>query len=303
MFARIVIDMKNDHIDDYYDYLIPENLMDFVKVGTRVLVSFGFQDLLGYVIELTDESKYASNIKPSVTLGTGVISGNSTFAYIDFEDENTGNELIDVRLNNAYRKSKKIYQVTANSCSYNKAEANLSLAVQENRDSKQASALACLVNEGTVATVAGETISDKAVDARKQLRKEHAKPDVVFASVDAFAEMLKEAGSKYTPSTNDRIITTGQVGHYLGMTWFEVDALEGVAKYFGFDSDETAKEVNLDDVDLIVYDHTALKVADNLNMMRLKDSERFTGVLAQNEINSGFRVSNAKKVAVVKKSA
>ena len=76
MFARIVIDMKNDHIDDYYDYLIPENLMDFVKVGTRVLVSFGFQDLLGYVIELTDESKYASNIKPIK-------------AVLDFEQELT----------------------------------------------------------------------------------------------------------------------------------------------------------------------------------------------------------------------
>lgn len=221
----------------------------------------------------------------------------------DFEDENTGNALIDVRLNNAYRKSKKIYQVTANSCSYNKAEANLSLAVQENKDSKQASALACLVNEGTVVEAEGTTVSDKAINARKQLRKEHAKPDIVFASVDAFADMLKEAGAKYTPSTNDRIITTGQVGNYLGMTWFEVDGFEGVAKYFGFDSDKTAKEVNLADVDLVVYDHTTLKIADNLNMMRLKDSERFTGVLAQNEINSGFRVANAKKVAVIKKTA
>ncbi len=63
MFARIVIDMKNDHIDDYYDYLIPDTLQEFVKIGTRVLVSFGFQDLLGYVIELTDESKYEKNIK------------------------------------------------------------------------------------------------------------------------------------------------------------------------------------------------------------------------------------------------
>ena len=26
MFARIVVDMKNDHIDECYDYLIPDNL-------------------------------------------------------------------------------------------------------------------------------------------------------------------------------------------------------------------------------------------------------------------------------------
>ena len=76
MFAKIVIDMKNDHIDDYYDYIIPENLSEFVKVGTRVLVSFGFQDLLGYVIEISDQSKYENNIKPIK-------------AVLDFEQELT----------------------------------------------------------------------------------------------------------------------------------------------------------------------------------------------------------------------
>lgn len=76
MFAKIVIDMKNDHMDDYYDYIIPENLSEFVKVGTRVLVSFGFQDLLGYVIEISDQSKYENNIKPIK-------------AVLDFEQELT----------------------------------------------------------------------------------------------------------------------------------------------------------------------------------------------------------------------
>ena len=39
--------------------------------------------------QIINGSDYASNIKPSVTSGTGVISGNSTFAYIELEDENT----------------------------------------------------------------------------------------------------------------------------------------------------------------------------------------------------------------------
>lgn len=76
MFARVVIDMKNEHINDYYDYLIPNNLEEFVKIGTRVLVSFGFQDLLGYVIELSESSKYENNIK-------------SIKAVLDFEQELT----------------------------------------------------------------------------------------------------------------------------------------------------------------------------------------------------------------------
>lgn len=76
MFAKIVIDMKNEHINDYYDYLIPDSLEEFVKVGTRVLVSFGFQDLLGYVIEISDSSNYEKNIKPIK-------------AVLDFEQELT----------------------------------------------------------------------------------------------------------------------------------------------------------------------------------------------------------------------
>ena len=76
MYAKIVIDMKNEHIDDFYDYLIPDNLEEFVSVGTRVLVSFGFQDLLGYVIEITEASNYEKNIKPIK-------------AVLDFEQELT----------------------------------------------------------------------------------------------------------------------------------------------------------------------------------------------------------------------
>lgn len=281
---------NNDFVDEQYSSILEPNLFADTVIIPGITYDDNFEgDVKAGLVHFYKENT-SGRKDPEAPAG-------------DFTNEATGNTLIDVRLNNAYRKSKKIYQVTSNSCSYNKAEANLSLAVQENRDDKQASALACLVNEGAVATVEGTTVTDKAVEARKQLRKNHAKPDIVFASVDAFAEMLKEAGSKYTPSTNDRIITTGQVGHYLGMTWFEVDALEGTAKYFDYSGEEEAKEVNLADVDLVVYDHTTLKIADNLNMMRLKDSENFTGVLAQNEINCGFRVSNPKKVAIVKKSA
>ena len=64
MFAKVVVDMKNDHLDDCYDYSIPDNLSEFIKVGTRVLVSFGFQDILGYVIEISEESKYQGTSKP-----------------------------------------------------------------------------------------------------------------------------------------------------------------------------------------------------------------------------------------------
>lgn len=277
----------NDFVDEKYSSILEPNLFADTVIIPGITYDNNFEgEVNAGLVHFYKENK-GDRKDPEAPAG-------------DFSDEATGNQLIDVRLNNAYRKSKKIYQVTANSCSYSKAEANLSLAVQENKDSKQASALACLIKEGTAVTASAETMTGKAIAARKELRKKHAKPDIVFATVDAFAQMLEEAGTKYTPSTNDRIITTGQVGNYLGMLWFEVDAFEGSAKYY--DHAGTQQTVDLEGHDLVVYDHTALKIADNLTMMRLKDSERFTGVLAQNEINSGFRVSNADKVAVVGKS-
>lgn len=281
---------NNDFVDETYSPILEPNLFADTVLIPGITYDDAFEgDAKSGLVHFYKESK-SDRKAPGKSAG-------------DFEDEASGNTLIDVRLNNGYRKSKKIYQVTANSCSYAKAEANLSLAVQENRDDKQASGLACLVNEGTVVTPTATTAAAKAIEARKTLRKKHAKPDIVFASVDAFAEMLEEAGNKFIPTTNERIITTGQVGNYLGMTWFEVDGFEGKAEYYDHTGAEQPIEVNLDEVDLVVYDHTALKIADNLNMMRLKDSEKFTGVLAQNEINSGFRVSNSDKVAVIKKQA
>lgn len=275
----------SDFVDEKYSSILEPNLFADTVMIPGITYNPDFEgDVQAGLVHIYKENK-------------GALAAPETPAG-DFKDENTGNALIDLRLNNAYRKSKKIYQVTANSCSYSKAETNLSLAVAENRENRQASALACLIKEATEITSTKTKISERAIEARKMLRKKHAKPDVVFATVDAFAQMLEEAGDKYTPTTNDRIISTGQVGKYLGMTWFEVDALEGAAKYY--DHTGTLQTVDLAGHDLIVYDHTTLHLADNLNMMRLKDSEKFTGVLAQNEINSGFRVSNADKAVAVK---
>lgn len=80
MFAKIIVDMKNEAILTSYDYAIPTNLEPFVNVGTRVLVSFRFQDVLGYVIEINDSSEYKKDIKPIK-------------AVLDFEQELTSEQV------------------------------------------------------------------------------------------------------------------------------------------------------------------------------------------------------------------
>lgn len=63
MIAKVVVDLKTSNIDESFEYKIPEYLKSYVYVGSRVLVSFGMQDILGYVIEINDNSEFEGNLK------------------------------------------------------------------------------------------------------------------------------------------------------------------------------------------------------------------------------------------------
>lgn len=236
---------------------------------------------------------------------TKAAKGDPSTPAGDFTNENTSNSLIPITLNNAYRKSKKIYQVTANSVSYPLAETNLALAVNENREDRQFSAIGCLANESTksanTTALTAQTIKDQIIADRKTARKAFANPDIVLCSPDAYATILAAAGSQFTPIMNDRIAETANVGRWLGFIFVEANAIQGSVKYY--DDSNVLRTVNLDNVEYIMYDHRTFHVVDNLQAMRVIDSESFTGVLAQNEINTGFKVSNPAKVLVKTKGA
>ena len=63
VYAKVIVDIKNDFCNDGFDYVIPSNLQEFVGVGSRVLVPFGNQDLLAYVLSISDTSTYAKDVK------------------------------------------------------------------------------------------------------------------------------------------------------------------------------------------------------------------------------------------------
>lgn len=277
------------------------------------------------------DEKYSSIVEPNLyantTMQPGVtyndkhqVDANSGKIYIyktvkdgngdpqtpagDFESTGAENILIPITLNNAFRKSKKIYGVQANTVAYNLGEEVLSTLVQENRDDIQRSGYACLAYEGTDAEDLGattvENIKAKILGARKVMRKKHATPGIVLASVDTYSAMLEIAGEKYIPVTNEDMWTNGRVGKYLGMTWYECDGMAGTAKYY--DDAGTLRTVALDNVEFIMYDFNAFHVVNNLNALRIINSEDFIGSKAQNEINCGYKVSNADCVYVKSKA-
>ena len=66
MFAKIAIDVLTNHLQDTYTYHVPTELEGFVGVGSRVMVDFGVRKVLGYVVELTEESDYSGETRDIV---------------------------------------------------------------------------------------------------------------------------------------------------------------------------------------------------------------------------------------------
>lgn len=82
MFAKLIIDIKHEEVNQVYDYVVPLAFEGFLMRGMRVMVPFGSMIRMGYVIEITDTSKDATkeilevlDILPSIT--------DETFEMID----------------------------------------------------------------------------------------------------------------------------------------------------------------------------------------------------------------------------
>lgn len=218
----------------------------------------------------------------------------------DFTDEASSDTLIPILLNNNYMKSKKIYGVQAAAVSFDLANEQLATATQEIKESRQQSALGCLVQEGTKSNGAAITANavNAVLDEAAKIKKGNA--NVVFCSPDFYALALKENGKDFTPAKNDEVAATGAIGDLYGFTWIRAAGLgEAEAKYY--DSTGTLKTVALHKaattaadgsaVDFILYNNETLSIVDNLENFRIVDSENFTGSKAQAELNTGMRVT------------
>lgn len=218
----------------------------------------------------------------------------------DFTDEASSDTLIPILLNNNYMKSKKIYGVQAAAVAFDLANEQLSTATQEIKESRQQSALGCLVQEGTKSNGAAITANavDAVLDEAAKIKK--GKANVVFCSPDFYALVLKENGKDFTPAKNDEVAATGAIGDLYGFTWIRAAGLgEAEAKYY--DSTGTLKTVALNKaatsaadgsaVDFILYNSETLSIVDNLESYRIVDSENFTGSKAQAELNTGMKVT------------
>lgn len=221
----------------------------------------------------------------------------------DFTDVATSDTLIPIVLNNNFQKSNKIYNVQAENIEADVAREQFEIATKEVAEGWGQSAFACLVSEGstgsTDTTATTANLKKLILDERKALVKKKAHPDVVMCSPDFFALVLETAGTQYTPTINDYANTNGQMGKWLGMTFIEANGLGATSATY-YNASGALTTATFTKVEFVMYDHNALSIVNNLEMARIIDSENFNGVKVQEEVNTGYKVTNADCVAVKK---
>ena len=57
MIVGVLVELSNKNIDRIFDYLVPKELEDRIKIGIRVSVPFGRQYLDGFVLEIKNKSE------------------------------------------------------------------------------------------------------------------------------------------------------------------------------------------------------------------------------------------------------
>lgn len=56
MVVGVLVQLSSQNVDRVFDYLVPEHLIPSIKVGVRVLVPFGKQNLEGFILEIKTNS-------------------------------------------------------------------------------------------------------------------------------------------------------------------------------------------------------------------------------------------------------
>lgn len=236
--------------------------------------------------------------------GRGVAPSTPGANFTDRDYENT---VVDINVNNSFKDSAKVpnyYEATMPT----DIKMNKTLEVtQKVGAGRQEAALAAIVDQGTLysadTAITASNIKSIIVAMRSALRKKHAKPNVVIASVDVYAAALEAAGKDFTPMYNDDVVRQGKIGLWLGLLWIEADLLDGTTSNYKYIiADGTSKTVDTSAVDLVMYDANAYSIIDRLDLLRIKESELFAGSKVQEEVCTGFKVTNADCVLVKKNS-
>lgn len=279
----------NQNVDEKYSPIVEPNLYtDDVLIPN---VTFTAKYSLGPAGQI-----FVHKIdKKTVTVGT---PGR------DFSDVAADDTLIPIALNNNYQQSRKLYGVQANAVAFNMGEEYLADAIATVREARRYSALACMAKEGTAYTsTSAITTADGAVEAllalRKTIKDNHGTANFALVSTAVYALLLNKIGFQ---EVYDPAVRTAELLKRFGLTIIECNGFDDSSADY-YNSSGNKVTVDLTGIDMIVGSAEAFSLVDNLEVMRIVDSEMFAGSKAQVEINSGMKVTSADQIIVKKNKA
>jgi len=230
----------------------------------------------------------------------GIATISATAPGADFTDAIVQDALVTIALDKQYNRSRKIYNATAASVAYPIAATELELGIREVAKAWTLTGVteliettSIIVSDNILTLATDETIFDQIVDDRKKLVKLGVSPDVIVVSPNVYALLLKSPEFQRTGTIGDMVVSGGNVGRVAGMTVIEYEALDDAAV-----DAQTIGGITWasgDELEYAMYDHDAFSIVTSVDMVRVKDSERFNGTLAQVEMVSGFKLTNPSR--------
>lgn len=266
---------------------------------------------------------YNSFLQPGITYTDRYQMGNSGQIFVPqlkqgivelkepcstFDHKNIGNELLQITLNCTYMSSKKICALQETAINYDLVAETLRLTARELAEAWNIGGLTALITEGTGQTfqitpaINLETLKQDILSAKTQLFKNKRTGKIVLCSPDFYQIILQYAGSSFTPSINDKMVYSGEVGTWLGLTFVNLNLLQEGAGKFEYNDYKWDKQSihgeTIKDIAYIMYDPEAFSVLVNFNRSRMIESPDFMGQYVQSVINSGFRVTDPESVII-----
>lgn len=264
-----------------------------VSGGTSRIVdsALAADDVFVDGISYTSEHDVTDAGEIAVVLGS-VDSIDPTVPGADFSSSAYANNVKTIACNNSFKDSVKCPGYFQNTTPLDILMEKTLQVAESCRIGRQRSILGAIgytLTSDEKGTRSASGIETDIATARKALRKKGARPNVLLMSVDAYSELLVAAGSKFTPVTNEEIVSTGRIGIYNGMYVFEVPFMgESGQSVKWYDASGTLRTVDVSAYSFIAYQGDKLWVVDKLTGLRQKEAEGFFGSLVQCEIDSGM---------------
>lgn len=235
--------------------------------------------------------------------GVGTVTPTAPGA--DYTDAIVQDSIVTISLDKQFNRSRKIYGATAASVSYPIAASELETGLQEIKAAWNKQAAKSLLtttglnkdtNIATVLAVDGSDAYDTIVNSRQILVEKNANPNTLIATPATYAKLLKAPEFQRSTQLSDTAIVDGVVGRIAGLNVFEYSELN--ASVTTGDAVAGITLASGDEIEYIIYDSDAFSIVTSVEQVRVVDSERFNGTLAQVEIVSGFKLTNPDRAIV-----